>query len=70
MRLLPEVEDVYVFPHMGDGGLALGAAVAAATAAGERSIVDLAASGPRARSSTMRPIETALRAAGLAADSA
>ena len=26
--LLPEVEDVYVFPHMGDGGLALGAAVA------------------------------------------
>jgi carbamoyltransferase len=28
MRLLPEVEDVYVFPHMGDGGLALGAALA------------------------------------------
>ena len=26
IRLLPEVEDVYVFPHMGDGGLALGAA--------------------------------------------
>ena len=26
VRLLPEVEDVYVFPHMGDGGLALGAA--------------------------------------------
>ena len=22
IRLLPEVEDVYVFPHMGDGGLA------------------------------------------------
>jgi carbamoyltransferase len=34
MRLLPEVEDVYVFPHMGDGGLALGAAVAAASASG------------------------------------
>ena len=33
IRLLPEVEDVYVFPHMGDGGLALGAAVAAASAA-------------------------------------
>jgi carbamoyltransferase len=30
VRLLPEVEDVYVFPHMGDGGLALGAAVVAA----------------------------------------
>jgi carbamoyltransferase len=29
IRLLPEVEDVYVFPHMGDGGLALGAAAAA-----------------------------------------
>ena len=28
MRLLPEVDDVYVFPHMGDGGLALGAAIA------------------------------------------
>ena len=26
IRLLPEVEDVYVFPHMGDGGLAVGAA--------------------------------------------
>lgn len=35
IRLLPEVEDVYVFPHMGDGGLALGAGVAAAAAAGE-----------------------------------
>ncbi len=32
VRLLPEVEDVFVFPHMGDGGLALGAAVAAAAA--------------------------------------
>ena len=27
VRLLPEVEDVYVFPHMGDGGLAVGAAL-------------------------------------------
>ena len=35
VRLLPEVEDVYVFPHMGDGGLALGAAVAAASRRGE-----------------------------------
>jgi carbamoyltransferase len=35
VRLCPEIEDVYVFPHMGDGGLALGAAVLAATAGGE-----------------------------------
>ncbi|MGC4085962.1 MAG: carbamoyltransferase N-terminal domain-containing protein [Vicinamibacterales bacterium] len=36
VRLLPDVESVSVFPHMGDGGLALGAAVFAAAAAGER----------------------------------
>jgi carbamoyltransferase len=30
IRLLPEVDDVYVFPHMGDGGLAVGAALLAA----------------------------------------
>jgi carbamoyltransferase len=30
IALLPEVEDVYVFPHMGDGGLALGAGLSAA----------------------------------------
>jgi carbamoyltransferase len=41
VRLLPEVDDVYVFPHMGDGGLALGAGVAAAAAAGERVNLDL-----------------------------
>ena len=29
VRLLPEVEQVFVFPHMGDGGLALGAAALA-----------------------------------------
>jgi carbamoyltransferase len=33
IRVLPEVEDVYVFPHMGDGGLALGAAIAATASA-------------------------------------
>ena len=27
IREIPEVEDLYVFPHMGDGGLALGAAL-------------------------------------------
>jgi carbamoyltransferase len=35
VRLLREVEEVFVFPHMGDGGLALGAAVIAAADAGE-----------------------------------
>ena len=29
IRLLPEVDAVYIFPHMGDGGLAVGAALAA-----------------------------------------
>jgi carbamoyltransferase len=41
MRLLPGVEDVYVFPHMGDGGLALGAAVAAMARARQRVELDL-----------------------------
>jgi carbamoyltransferase len=31
IRLLEGVDDVYVFPHMGDGGLALGAALQAVT---------------------------------------
>jgi carbamoyltransferase len=66
IRLLPDVEDVYVFPHMGDGGLALGAGVAAAVAAGER--VDIALEqlglGP---GFTTGDIAEALRAAGLEA---
>jgi carbamoyltransferase len=41
IRLLPEVADVYVFPHMGDGGLALGSAVAAAIEGGESVALDL-----------------------------
>ena len=67
IRLLPEVEDVYVFPHMGDGGLALGAAVAAAAAAGERIELDLTHLdlGPDYRAAA---IAEALRAAGFAAD--
>jgi carbamoyltransferase len=40
IRLLPTVEDVYVFPHMGDGGLAVGSAVIAAARAGQP--IDLA----------------------------
>jgi carbamoyltransferase len=35
IRLLPEVDDVFVFPHMGDGGLPLGAAIADAANLGE-----------------------------------
>jgi carbamoyltransferase len=67
IRILPEVQDVYVFPHMGDGGLALGAAVVAASAAGEDISLDLARLdlGP---SFPTPVIAAALRAAGFAAD--
>ena len=41
IRLLAEVDDVYVFPHMGDGGLALGAAVSAASQLNEPVDLDL-----------------------------
>ena len=41
VRLLPEVQELYVFPHMGDGGLALGAAVAASAAEGTPACLDL-----------------------------
>lgn len=38
MRLmeLPELDDVYIFPHMGDGGIALGAALALAANRGAK----------------------------------
>ena len=64
VRLLPEVEDVYVFPHMGDGGLAVGAAVAAAADSAEPIRLDLGdlALGP---SFDTTEIEASLRAAGL-----
>ena len=67
VRLLPEVKDVYVFPHMGDGGLALGAGVAAAATAGERIDLDLAHLdlGP---GYTNAEIAVALQSAGFAAD--
>ena len=66
IRLLPEVEDVYVLPHMGDGGLALGAAVAAAVATGERPHIDLTRLdlGPAYDPSV---IESSLRTAALPA---
>lgn len=41
VRLLDEVHELYVFPHMGDGGLALGAAIAASTGAGVAVDLDL-----------------------------
>jgi carbamoyltransferase len=41
MRLLPDVSAVHVFPHMGDGGLALGAAIACARAHEEALAIDL-----------------------------
>jgi carbamoyltransferase len=64
VRLLPEVEDVFVFPHMGDGGLPLGAAVVAASALGEPVRLDLTHLdlGPAYDRSA---IESSLRAAGL-----
>jgi carbamoyltransferase len=67
IRLLAEVEDVYVFPHMGDGGLAVGAAVAAASERGEGIDLDLGrlALGPGYDTAA---IEAALATAGLAAD--
>jgi carbamoyltransferase len=66
IRLLPEVEDVFVFPHMGDGGLALGAAVSATAASGEAPRIDLTRLdlGPDFDRSA---IESSLRAAGLPA---
>jgi carbamoyltransferase len=67
IRVMPEVKDVYVFPHMGDGGLALGAAVVAASAAGEPIALDLARLdlGP---SYPTPVISEALRTAGFTAD--
>jgi carbamoyltransferase len=41
MRTVPDVEGVHVFPHMGDGGLALGAAIAGARSSAERLRLDL-----------------------------
>jgi carbamoyltransferase len=67
VRLLPEVEDVYVFPHMGDGGLALGAAVVAASRLEER--IDLNLSRLDLGHEYDTPaIEASLRAAGLPAE--
>jgi len=66
IRMMPEVEEVYVFPHMGDGGLAVGAAALAALRAGapiDMSLDELDL-GP---SYTTVEIAAALRRAGLTA---
>lgn len=67
IRRLPEVDDIYVFPHMGDGGLALGAAVVAASQSGERIDLDLSRLDLGHEYETSA-IEEALRAAPLAAE--
>jgi carbamoyltransferase len=64
VRLLPEVEDVYVFPHMGDGGLALGAALVAASKKNEKITLDLGQLGLGPAYDEIE-IETAIRGAGL-----
>jgi carbamoyltransferase len=63
IRLLPEIDEVYVYPHMGDGGLAVGSAVVAASQSGQAIDLDLddLALGPGYDAGTM---ETSLRAAG------
>lgn len=67
MRHLPEVDAVSAFPHMGDGGLALGAAVVAASQRGETPSLDFTDLGFGHRYSEA-DIETALRAAGVTSD--
>jgi carbamoyltransferase len=64
IRLLPEVDDLYVFPHMGDGGLALGAAVVAASQGTTATPLDLGGLdlGPGYNTAA---IERALEAASL-----
>jgi carbamoyltransferase len=64
IRLLPEVEEVFVFPHMGDGGLALGAAVAAGVELGEAIHLEVGRldRGPRY---DRQSIESSMQAAGL-----
>jgi carbamoyltransferase len=66
IRMLPEVASVHVFPHMGDGGLAVGAAIACAHACEQPLRLDFSRLdlGP---SFSDQEIEAALTARGLAA---
>jgi hypothetical protein len=60
IRTMPEVDEVYVFPHMGDGGLAVGAAALAAMNGG--SPIDLTlASARRTRRAARRSAARARR---------
>ncbi len=68
IRLLPEVEDVYVFPHMGDGGLALGAAVVAAAAVAASRSTSISSRLDLGHGYDTPAIEAALRAAGFVAE--
>ncbi len=63
LRLLDGVDDVFVFPHMGDGGLALGAALLAGAGAGDKPHLDLGDLG-LGPAYTDEEIETALRKSG------
>lgn len=69
VRLRPEIDDVYVMPHMGDGGLALGAAVVAAACAGESVSLDLRHLY-LGHAFEVSEMAAALRAAGLPAEPA
>jgi len=66
VRHVPEVEAVHVFPHMGDGGLSLGAAIACAQSCGERLALDFSRLdlGP---SFDERELERAITSTGLRA---
>jgi carbamoyltransferase len=64
LRALPECESIFVFPHMGDGGLALGAALARAVEKNGAASYPL---GDLRLGPSLRPgeIESALRDSGL-----
>jgi len=80
MRLLDTVDDLYVFPHMGDGGLAVGAAILASPGSMPAGSLDEIGLGPGyaddridealrdARLQTSRPSDLAERVADLIAD--
>jgi carbamoyltransferase len=80
MRLLPAVDDLYVFPHMGDGGLAVGAAILASPGPMVAGSLDQIGLGPdyaegqidealrHADLRTSRPADLAERVAGIIAD--
>ncbi len=64
LRSLPDCEEIFVFPHMGDGGLALGAALARAVETNGARCYPL---GDLRLGPSVRPgeIENALRGSGL-----